>query len=249
MGFLILVILAFIFLRKPFKSFAYKVAIPVTEAGSVFSRGLYSITHSKSQLLNRIESLEAQNSELESKLIDYSLIENENSAFKESVISNINGTIASVIARPSRTPYDTLLINSFETLNPNGVVYSVSGIPLGTLDSEKLNILTNTQNKTFSSTVKLYSNPGNEIDAEVVLDDAMDSLSVKLKGRGGGSYESIVPADINIPIGSFVIIPEFSSKPIAEVVKISNRSDTKDKVVYFRSTVNFQYLRYVLINK
>jgi hypothetical protein len=247
--FVILIILAFVFLRKPFKNFAYKIAVPILDSKTIFSRGLYSLTHSKSDLLNRIESLESQNAELQTKLIDYSLVENENSGFKGSVISNINGIVGTVIARPSKTLYDTLLIKTSDPLKTGSVVYSISGVPLGNVSDEKPNILIDDENNFFANTITLYSNPGNEIDADIILNNAMDAISVKLKGRGGGAYESVIPADVNVPVGSFVVIPEFSSKPIAEVVKISNRNDTKDKVIYFRSTVNFQYLRYILITK
>ena len=54
---------------------------------------MYSFAHSKSDLLNRIESLESENFELQNKLVDYSLIENENNGFKGSVISNIGGVV------------------------------------------------------------------------------------------------------------------------------------------------------------
>lgn len=246
---LFLVLIIIFFLNKYFKKFSYNITIPVVNTGSNLSRGLYSLAHSKSDLLNRIESLESENSELQNKLVDYSLIENENNGFKGSVISNIGGVVATIIARPSKVPYDTLLINTSEPINSNAVVYSVSGIPLGHVDSEKINILTNKDNKIYSSTVKLFSNPGNEFDADIILNDAMDSTTVKLKGRGGASYEAIIPADINVPVGSFAVIPSLSSKPIAEVVKISSRNDTKDKIIYLRSTVNFQYLRYILISK
>lgn len=234
---LVLVVLCIFVLRKTLKSFSYKVALPLLDTGSMIERGLYALVHSDAKLLNHIESLEAENAELHTKLIDYSLLENENSGFKNSVAKDINGTIASVIGRPSSTPYDTLLIKTDFSVNVGMKVYSLSGIPLG----DVTNVSGNT------STITLYSSPGNKIDADVILSDAMDAISTTLRGRGGGAYEAITPKDADIPIGSFVIIPGIANKPIAEVVKIAVREDTKDQIVYFRSTVNFQYLRYVIL--
>ncbi len=231
---LIFIVLIFFILKKSLKSFSYIVAVPILNTGTAIEHGIYGITHSKSQLLNHIATLESQNSELQSKLADYTLIENENNGFKNTVAVS-NKKIGSVIARPSHVAYDTLLVETAEPVSIGATVYSISGIPLGNFSSNNKNI----------STVTLYSNPGNKFSADVILADAMDSITVDLQGRGGGSYESTIPADVKIPIGSLVTIPSISSKPIAEVVKITTHDDTKDQTVYFRSIVNFQYLRYV----
>lgn len=234
---LVLVVICFFVFRKSLKSFSYTIAVPALETGSMIERGLYSLVHSKSKLMNHIQSLEAENAELHTKLIDYSLLENENSGFKNSSAKDLNGTIATVIARPSSTPYDTLLIKTDFATNIGMNVYTISGIPLGTVTNVSGN----------NSTITLYSSPGNKVDADIILGDAMDAINASLRGRGGGAYEAITPKDVDIPIGSFVIIPSLTDKPMAEVVKIVERDDTKDQMVYFRSTVNFQYLRYVIL--
>lgn len=233
----LIVIGCFFLFRIVLKSFSYNVAVPVLQAGHMAERGVYSAVHSKSQLLAHIESLEAENSELHSTLIDYSLIENENSGFKNSIAGLVNGTIATVVARPSKTAYDTLLIKTDFPVTVGMHAYSLAGVPLGTVSDVS---------KT-GSTVSLYSSPGNEITADIILSDAMNSINASLRGRGGGAFEAITSKDVDVPVGAFVVMPGISDKPFAEVVKIAVRDDTKDQLVYFRSVVNFQYLRYIVL--
>lgn len=226
-------------LQKFISFFSYSVSVPVLNVGHSIEAGFYNMTHSKKSLVEHIRNLETQNAELSTKLKDYDVISNENSGFKNSKSDGINGDIVTVVAKPSKIAYDTLLIKSNNLINLNKQAVTISGVPLGIV-SDSNNLL---------GTVDLYSSPGNEISAEIILEDAMDSLTVMLRGRGGGGFEAVTPQDIIIPIGSLVYMPNVSPKPFAEVVKISPRDDTKDQIVYFRSVVNFQYLRYlVLVN-
>lgn len=235
---LIIAVIIF-FLRKVFINFSYTITVPVIETSTAFERGIYSAISSKSKLLQRIDSLEAQNELLRSRMVDYSLIENENSGFKNSVLVRSDSVLASVIGKPSLSAYDTLLINVPEVVQVGKRVYTISGIPLGTVSNVSGN----------DATVTLYSSPGVETNADIILEDAVDSTSVVFRGRGGASFEAIVSKDIEIPVGSLATVPSLFSEPFAEVVKTVSRDDTKDQVVYLRSVVNFQYLRFVVIEK
>ncbi len=224
-------------LRYFMRGFSYTVAVPVVDFANTTTRGLYSLTHSKKALLNRIEFLESENAELHSKLADYSLIENENSGLKNSILQNVSGIVASVVGKPGRSQYDTLLLDPAPGINEGMHAYSISGVPLGTV----------TQVTNPGTTLTLYSSPGIETNADIILNNAMESVSVNLIGRGGGAYESIVSKDVSIPVGSLAVMPGLFAKPMAEVVKIIERDDTKDQIVYLRSITNFQYLRYIIL--
>lgn len=226
-------------LRKVFRNFSYTVSVPVINASTAFERGIYSSLHSKSKLLMRIESLESENEELRTRMADYSLIENENNGFKNSVISRSETAVASVIGKPSISAYDTLLVNVSEDIVVGKNVYTLSGIPLGSVTAISGNI----------ATITLYSSPGIETSADIILDNAMDTSSTALRGRGGGGFEAIVSKDIDVPVGSLATMPSLFNEPLAEVVKTVSRDDTKDQIVYLRSIVNFQYLRFVAIEK
>lgn len=233
---LVLGLLIFLF-RQAFKSFAYAVAVPVVNFEHVVSRGAYGLTHRKSVLLQRIESLEAENAEFHSKLADYTLLQNENSGLKNSVLSNTSGIVAAVVGRPGKSQYDTLLVDSAPGAAVGMQAYTLAGIPLGVVSDATGS----------GATVALYSSPGVETGVDIVLGDALSSVSAVLRGRGGGGYEAILPKDVEIPIGSLAISPGLFAKPMAEVVKIVSRDDTKDQIVYLRSIVNFQYLRYIVL--
>ena len=227
--------------RNFFKNFAYTVAVPVLETDAIVERGVIGFTHSKSNLVQHIQSLESENEELRTKLKDYSLIENENSGFKSSILSKSNGTIAAVVGKPSVSVYDTLLIilPKDKEIVLGTKAYTLSGVPMGSV----------TNVSGFNATVTLYSTPGVETNADIILSDAMDSTNVTMRGRGGGGFESIVPKDIMVPVGSLATIPSLFNEPFVEVVKTVARDDTKDQVVYLRSIVNFQYLRYLVLGE
>ena len=129
------------------------------------------------------------------------------------------------------------VIESEKEILVGSKILSLSGVPLGTVDLVNNKI----------GTVTLYSSPNTETNAELILNNAMQSINVTLRGRGGASFETIIPEDVDVPIGSLVVIPGIKENPIAEVVKIVKRDDTKDKIVYLRSILNFQYLRYVVL--
>lgn len=235
----IFIIAIIFFLRRFFVKFSYIVSVPVINSSNSFERGIYTLSHKKYTLLNRIESLESENAELRSKLIDASILENENSAFKNNSNLVNEHIIAAVIAKPARSMYDTLVVEYNAQPQLNSKVKTFSGVTIGELTNVTKN----------SGTVTLFSSPGKETVADLVLADAMDSLSITMRGRGGGGFEAVVSKDIIIPVGSLAVFPGINSKPFAEVVKIVKRDDTKDQIVYFRSVVNFQYLRYVILQK
>jgi cell shape-determining protein MreC len=238
--FLFLILIGvFLLFRKFFKAFAYTVTAPVLNSEIIVERGLYGLTNSKSSLVKRINELETQNEELRTKLKDYNLLENENSGFKNSVLNKSNSVLAAVVGKPGFSVYDTLLINVGKDVLVGNKAYTISGVPMGTITDASLGY----------GTVTLYSSPGVETTADIVLTDAMDSVSVTMRGRGGGGFEAIVPKDIIVPVGSLVTIPSLFNEPFAEVVKTVARDDTKDQVVYLRSIVNFQYLRYLVIGE
>ncbi len=237
---LVLILAALVFgFKKVFRNFSYAITVPVIETSTAFERGIYSTAHSKSKLLQRIDSLEAENETLRSKMIDYSLIENENSGFKNSVLAKSDSVLASVIGKPSLSAYDTLLVSVPEGIQIGKRVYTISGIPLGSVSSVSGR----------DATITLYSSPGIETNSEIILEDAMNSISAVFRGRGGASFEAIISKDVEIPVGSLATVPSLFSEPFAEVVKTVSRDDTKDQVVYLRSVVNFQYLRFVVIEK
>ncbi len=236
----VLFLIALVFgFRKVFRNFSYAVTVPVIETSTAFERGIYSVTHSKSKLLQRINSLESENEALRSRMADYSLIENENSGFKNSVLTRSESVLASVVGKPSLSAYDTLLVDAPEGTTVGKKVYTISGIPMGSVTSVSGR----------NATITLYSSPGIDTNAEIILEDAMNSTSANFRGRGGASFEAILSKDIEIPVGALATIPSLFNEPFAEVVKTVSRDDTKDQVVYLRSVVNFQYLRFVVIEK
>ncbi len=222
-----------------FKGFSYRTMVPVLEASNAVERGLYSLTHSKQNLLNRVNDLESENAELRLKMVDYDLLQNENSGFKNSVIEKSDTVVATVVSKPSAAVYDTLVIKSSDVVNTGNDVYTLSGIPIGSVTSFM----------DGNGTVTLYSSPSTETVADILLEDAMDSISVTMRGRGGGGFEAILPKEVKIPVGSLAVKPSLFGEPFAEVVKTVSRDDTKDQIVYLRSIVNFQYLRYIAIGK
>lgn len=235
--FVLFLLIIIVLLKNFFKKFSYTVAVPIVESKQILERALVTNLSSKTKLLEEVEYLKSQNQELYTKLLDYEIIENENATFKNLQDLGELEILAFVVARPSETFYDTLLVRTSKPVLENKNVYTISGVPIGFVSSTNGN----------NAVVTLYSSSGLEKNAELINNNDFTNNPVILYGRGGGGFEAILPQEINISIGSYAVLLGGNQKPFAEVVKTIVEEDTKDKIVYLRSVVNFQHTRYVMI--
>jgi cell shape-determining protein MreC len=224
------------------KSLASKIGIPfwkghvlVIDAGV----GAQSVFTSKSALIRERDALQNQIATLQAQLA-----EKDATIALDTEIKNIvdkrgahDFIIAAILSKPNRSIYDTLVIDLGEKdgVKFGAKVFGAGIVPLGTISE----VFAST------STVKLYSNPGEKFQVVVLGKD----ISTEATGKGGQNFEMTFPRDVEIPIGSSVALPGFPTQPFATVEKVMFDPRDPFQNVLLRSLVNVQELQIVQIEK
>lgn len=125
-------------------------------------------------------------------------------------ISQISGILASVVARPPTSPYDTLVLAAGTR---DGVMLGMEafdrvGVPIGIVSSVQQNF----------SRVTLFSSAGVTTDGWV----GSASIPITLIGTGGGTFEASVARAANIAEGDMVYVPGPGQLPIGKVIRIDS---------------------------
>ena len=145
--------------------------------------------------------------------------------------------LAVIIAKPNRSPYDTLVLDVGENdgVHIGANVYADNAVLIGRITDVTSN----------SSKVKLFSTSGET--TTVRLDNT--NADVDIMGFGGGDFELSAPRDMAIPDGTQAFIPGLHPELVAIVEKsIADTRDPTQKIL-LTSPINMQALRYVEIEK
>ncbi len=243
--FLILVLILIIF-RKPIMNFVGNSFQNLGHAIWPNSNKAADNLGDTSYIFKTRGGLNAENQDLKNQLLeltmkqtDYALLADENAKLKEIFFrkENRNLTLATIWAKPSQSPYDTLIIDlgSLQGIKPAQKVFAQGNILIG----QVFEVYDNT------SKVKLYSSPGEKTDAMIVGKD----IYVQATGRGGQNFEITLPQDFEINIGDEVVVPSMNSQVLGLVVEVI--SDPRDplKKVLLRSPINIQELKFVEVEQ
>ena len=151
--------------------------------------------------------------------------------------TDIQFTLAAVLAKPPESLYDTLLIDGGSNLGftSGQVVYANGETPIGTIE------------QVFSSSaiVRMYSSSGEKTAAR--LDPS--SVDIVLIGHGGGTFSVEVPHDLVVDANSLALSKEINPHIIATLQK--STSDPRDsfQTLLFSSPVNMNELSFVQVRK
>ncbi|MEK9177286.1 MAG: rod shape-determining protein MreC, partial [Patescibacteria group bacterium] len=141
---------------------------------------------------------------------------------------------ARVLARPPRTHYDTLVVDTgLSSGVASGDLVVFGAVALGRVASAGTN----------TALVELFSNPGANHD---VLLGEPHSVAIA-KGLGGGAFELTVPEEIAVAVGDTVRFPSTQSLTLGVVVDISSKPTDVSKTVRFASPVSYADLDFVEI--
>lgn len=145
-----------------------------------------------------------------------------------------SGSVASVVARPPMTPYDTLLIDGG---NREGVVSGVlvsaeGGVPIGTVETVGANY----------AQVSLFSTSGRETEGWV----GDERTPVTLVGEGAGAFTAEVPRDAGVTEGAFVYLPP-GARPVGKVARVDADPSSPSATLRIEPLVNIFSLTLVLI--
>jgi len=198
------------------------------------------VARTKSSVFAENENLKKDNTNLKLSMVDCNILKKENDQLKEllgRVKPESNFIISSILTKPNRSPYDTIIIDvgSNTDIVPGLLVYAGVDVPIGEV------------NKVYDndSLVMLYSNPGQI--TEGVLEGS--NASVELVGRGGGNFEMTIPLDLSSELGAMVVLPGISTKVLAIVDAVISIPTDPVKKVLLHSPVNIQNLKWVQVKK
>lgn len=216
---------------------------PIWKAENTIVDGVSSVSYlvrTKSSVFKENESLKKENADLKLSMIDYDTLKKDNDSLKEllgRLPQKENFTIANILAKPNRSPYDTIIVDI--------------GKDFGILEGEKVFANGNTpigeigKVYTDNSLVILYSNPGQTTEAMIEGSNA----SVELVGRGGGNFEMTVPNELVTDNGFMVVLPGGKSEIVAIIDGIISRPTDPIKKVILHSPINIQSLKWVEIKR
>jgi len=223
-----------------FTNFIFKPVINLGNNIGANIGGHTSILQSRESLQLENENLKLELDKAKFTLVNYSVLEEENSKLKEILgrsSVNDNFVLANILSKPNKSLYDTLLIDAGEDKSfiVGDVVYSFGSIPIGKISQTFRN----------SSKVVLFSTSGEKTDVVISNTGAF----MQLVGRGGGNFEMSLPRDFELPEGADIVLPDASTSVLAKVVTII--SDPRDafKKALLASPVNIQQLKFVQVKK
>jgi cell shape-determining protein MreC len=199
-----------------------------------------SYFYSKKLLNLENETLKLERNINEAKMSNYKNILDENLKLKEILgrkAENKDMIIASIISKPDRSLYDTLIIDigTNSGITANQKVFALGNIPIGKIVEVYGN----------SSKVILYSSPGERADVIVGGKDVV----MQIIGRGGGNFEMLLPRDFNIEKSTEVALPGIAAHTVAIVESIiSDPRDSYQKAL-LRSPVNIFELKSVEVEE
>lgn len=224
-------------LRSALTGVLYSVAPSVWRAGgnaeSVLGAFLTNFKE-KNALVNENETLSEAISIMETKVLDRNLLAEKVTKLEEAFgrVRLDDRVVANVLVGPSRSPYDTLVIDvgALEGISSGDmVVYAGSGV-IGEI----------TDVNPRSSIVKLFSSPGEENFVIV----GPHYIPVTALGRGMGNFESKVPQDSLITVGDKVLTQK-NSLIIGEISTVESKPAEPFKRIFFRVSFNINEIQSV----
>ena len=215
-------------LRAPVVQVVHSLGVPVSRmtasVGGTFA-GLTEGLRSKKVLVEENEALKEELRLLSLKLADWEELKRENNALKGIQVEGDGvdqRVVAGVVARPSQTPYDTLLIDVGidEDLDVGDTAYAGS-VAIGSV-SEVL---------AHTAKVSLFSTVGMRTGVLV----GKDQVPAEAVGRGSGNFSIIIPRDIEVVVGDSIRLPGIESNILGTVEVINADPNDAFKQLLFRS--------------
>lgn len=253
---IVVVIILFLFRSWMFDGFSYvstSIFRPLLSSGGsirVKLRSLGAYLSSKSSLYNENVSLKAEIEASATDRANYASVVKENSDLKELLGRRIeahNKTLATILAKPNQSPYDTLLIDigSDAGVVVGNKVFAFGNIPIGRI----------AEVYPHTSKVVLYSTSGEKTQVIISGKPASPNTSqggnifAELVGRGGNNFEMVLPRDMILLKEDQVVLPGITPHVVG-VVKtiISDQREAFQKALLV-APVNIQSLKFVEVER
>jgi rod shape-determining protein MreC len=225
------------------RGFFNGIASPVWKAQKAITDSIHDVgflVRTKSSVFHENENLKEENSTLKNSILEYEIVKQENQELKEllgRIPPEYDFTLATILVRPNRSPYDTLIVDagSAHGIQEGQRVYANAHVPIGEVSKVYLS----------TSLIMLYSNPGHITEA--ILESS--NATVELVGRGGGNFEMTIPLELSSDKGAFVVLPNALPEIVATVEEVISIPTDPIKKILLSSPVNIQSLKWVQIKK
>ncbi len=219
-----------------------KLGLPVWKSGGfLFTQfsNMQAFIHSRVNLLHINEDLRSQLSDLNTKLLSLSILEQENKDLKKDWgrIEDSPTILASVLVKPPQSFYDTLILD----------VGQKDGIQIGARVAGSDNIILGVIDEVYDDTsrAKLFSS----VDTETSVMINRNNINVNLIGMGGGNFEIKVPQEVDIAEGDVLILPGININIVSTVIAIESNPTNSFKRIFCKTPINIAELRFVSVAK
>lgn len=239
----VLVVLFFVrgFISDPLSRVSQKVFSPlwsVTRGMGEYLRGWGILVQKKNDLSAENMRLREELDAVRMEAYTRDLLRDENEALKEMLGRYPEGDLllATVLVRPARSPYDTLVIDvgRLHGAHVGSRVLTDGDLVLGEI------VTVNDR----SSVVRLYSSPGTELS---VMVGSSTPIAATAQGIGGGNFLISLPRDTAIVPGDLVLVPSIGTVFSGIVERVETTDVSSFAFIYFKIPVNWNTLRYVYV--
>jgi len=228
------------FILSAFSSSANALTLPLTSTASAFrakvSFGVSTFFSSKAALVSENTALMSRLETMRAEMLDRDMLFLENRSLKEALgrREEEKTVLASVLSRPNRSPYDTLLIDigADHDLRTGDLALGLGSVVIGRVAAVYER----------SALVKLFSAPGEE--QEIIIGS---STPAKAIGVGGGNFRVVLPKGSPVSVGDPIVFPAINSRIFGKVGEIATDSSDTFERIFFQSPVNIFELRWIEI--
>ncbi|MDD5068540.1 MAG: rod shape-determining protein MreC [Candidatus Pacebacteria bacterium] len=228
-------------------SFLPRIFASVTRPVLVFKNGVlktssdfFSVFYFKSYLIEENNSLRSELARLDGVEAQLKLKEDENQSLQDALQMVPEGkalALASIILKPPRFPYDTLLVGggANQKFEVGNLVYAGENILVGRVGEVY----------SRTSKIKLFSSSGEKTEAFV----GPKAIPVELLGLGGGNFEAKIPRGADVLEDDSVYISGKNHDLIGVLGAITPAATDSFIKGMVRVPVNLFELQYVSVEK
>lgn len=204
-------------LRFAFPNVFLTLTMPLARVGTFFAEATYGVrsgfsnavqlTSQNNVLMKRTEALAIQNRALSDKVLSLTSLLGDS----RSPATVTPGLVASVLARPPVSPYDTLVLSlgADSGVTRGMEVFGTGNVPIGVVSSVT---------RSFSRAT-LFSAPGESLAAWI----GAAHTPLTISGAGAGAFSAPAPRAAQIIVGDAVYAPTtLGALPIGTVVRIDS---------------------------
>lgn len=259
---LLIIFAVFFYFRLPIFNFLSNISqfifVPIVQTKNFLGEKIYgfsSFFHFKKSLVAENDNLKNIIFNYETKMQNYSVIENENKELKEILgrkTEKMNLVLASVLAKPKQSIHDTLLIDFGEKDGAsNGALVFVNGdIPIGRIievGSKMSKVILFSKSGEKNEVIIPVARSSKTLELEGEQTEVVSNVHFSLIGRGGSNFEIEAPRDLKFEVGQTAVLPGLHPFVVAKVESvISDARDIVQKVLLV-SPVNIQEVRFVQV--